>query len=91
MVSCWRTTSGRLLQILGNDADNVTSVIFSPDGKTLASGNYSSNTHLWDVESGTLLQTLGDHEGGVAGVAFRPDGTILASGNWDGTIVLWGL
>ena len=63
-------------------ADGVTSVAFSPDGRTLASR--STDIRLWDAETGELHRTLTEHTGdGIASVAFSPDGRTLASGSDD--------
>jgi WD40 repeat protein len=71
------------------------SVSFSPDGKILASGFYSSDLGkraivLWDTSSG------GEHKridwpgrGDVTWVSLSPDGLLLASGSMDRTICLW--
>ena len=76
----------------------VTSVAFSPDGKTLASGGGWGDglIWLWDVETGQHKATLKGHRGSedfyqgwVTSVAFAPDGEILASGSADHTIRLW--
>ena len=68
----------------------VTSVAFSPDGKTLASGSEDSTIILWDVDSGKARgEPLIGHTGGVRGVAYSPDGKILASASIDSTIILW--
>ena len=74
---------------LAGHTDEVTSVSFSPDGATLASGSLDGRTILWDVESRGLIATLnGD---GVTSVSFSPDGALLASGSWDGRVTLWNV
>jgi WD40 repeat protein len=67
----------------------VLSVVFSPDGKTLASGSYDKNVILWDVKTGQPIQTLSGHLDIVRTLAFSPDGKTLASGSADKTIILW--
>ncbi len=90
--------TGEELDLYTGNAGDVSSVSFSPDGKTLASGNRDGTTHLWDTHTGEHLRTLtgsltGDHGyWGVASVAFSTDGNTLASGGGqrgDGTVHLW--
>ena len=69
--------------------DYVSSVVFSPDGLTLASGSEDWTIKLWDVASGELKATLEEHEGCVSSVTFSPDGLTLASGGYDNKIKLW--
>ena len=70
---------------------SITSVAFSPDGKTLASGSAAGMLRLWDAENGQLKATLKEHTARVTSVAFSPDGKTIASGGDldDGLIWLW--
>jgi WD40 repeat protein len=67
----------------------VTSLAFSPDGRTLASSSWDKTVKVWDVSSAQDLATLKWHSGYVYSVAFSPDGKMLASAGEDSTVKLW--
>jgi WD40 repeat protein len=69
---------------------NISAVVFSPDGKTLATVEDSGHRiRLWDVPAGKLQRTLEGLEHYIHAVAFAPDGKALACA-WDGGgVKLW--
>ncbi len=57
----------------------VTSLAFSPDGKTLAVGCIDRSVRVLDAEAGTELVRLPNHKGMVLAVSWSADGKLLAS------------
>jgi WD40 domain-containing protein len=68
---------------LRGHSDGVNSVVFSPDGRRLASGSKDRTVKVWDTATGK------GHEDAVTSVAFSPDGQRLGSGSADEAINLW--
>ncbi|KAH0537057.1 hypothetical protein FGG08_006127 [Glutinoglossum americanum] len=67
----------------------VYSVVFSSDGRLVASGSADMTIRLWDTATGAVRCTLGGHSDRVYGVAFSPDGRLVVSGLYDRTVRLW--
>jgi len=100
LARLWEVGTGReLLSMKGHEAPlglrnlnataKVTSIAFSPDGRTLATGADDDTARLWDTVSGRELRVLEGHARTVAGVAFSPDGSTLATASEDGSLRLW--
>ncbi len=83
--------TGKDKHILKGDQDFITSIVFSPDGKTLASGSLDKTIYLWDVDTGAHKQTLEGHPDEVTRVSFSPDGNTLISVCKDMTIYYWDI
>ena len=91
-VWLYDTNTAQEVALLTGHTDVVTSVSFSPNGLTLASGNRDDTIQIWDATTGTLRQTFTGHTGDVTSVSFSPDGLTLASGsNNDHTVRLWDI
>ena len=67
---------------------SVSSVAWSPDGATVASGALDSTVILWDAESGERIGTL-KGTGRVHWVSFAADGRKLVSRSQDRKVILW--
>ncbi|WP_433936848.1 pentapeptide repeat-containing protein [Sorangium cellulosum] len=88
-VVLWDMATGSALRRLDGHSDWITSLAFSPDGDTLASGSEDHTVRLWDVSTGNVLGVLKGHVHHVTSVAFKPDSEILASSGRDSTVRLW--
>ena len=62
-------------------AEGVRKVVFSPDGKIIATAHKSKHVRLWDAADGRLLVPPIRCDADVSALAFSPDGRRL----WVGT------
>jgi serine/threonine protein kinase len=86
-----RAPTWRCVHTLVGHSHAVTSVAFSPDGATLASGSEDKTIEMWKLDAGKRWYTLTGHSDWVTCVAFSPDGATLASGGRDKMIHIWDL
>src|SRR5262249_12874298 len=68
----------------------VPALAVSPDGKTLASADWSERRiKFWDLSSGREVDMLTGHQGSIKSLSFSPDGQTLVSRSIDQTVRLW--
>jgi WD40 repeat protein len=88
-VRLWNTADKQEQTTLVGHKGRVSSLAFSPDGRTLASGSWDKRVTFWDVASGRARQTYDWDIGGVRTVAFSPDGLLAAAAGDSGRVVVW--
>jgi RNA polymerase sigma factor (sigma-70 family) len=86
-IKIWNTTTGKEVKTLAAHQE-VVSLVFSPDGKSLASTSHSfkgpdktepAAVRLWDVAIWEEKVKLKDNEGTFRRPTFSPDGKVLAA------------
>ncbi|SJM93055.1 hypothetical protein CRENPOLYSF2_3060001 [Crenothrix polyspora] len=68
--------------------NKVKKIVYSSDGKVLASVSKDNTVRLWDVTSGKELHHM-THESSVSTVIFSPDGKQIAARSLEKTVWLW--
>jgi WD40 repeat protein len=90
--SLWlgKTTDKQLHSL---NKEEVYTMAFSPDSKSLVTGGRDGTIQLWDTKNQRRVsKTLPkQHKGGVGSVAFSPNGQFLVTGGRDGTARLWSI
>ncbi|MBY0395215.1 MAG: protein kinase, partial [Thermoleophilia bacterium] len=74
----WRRACMSATPVYGHDR-GVRSLAFSPDRRTLATGDHGGAIRLWDATDGRPLGSLDGHTTSVNQLCFTPDGRFLAS------------
>jgi WD40 repeat protein len=77
--------------LMGPDEGNnsVTTLAFSPDGETLASGKADGSINVWNVGLRSAISAFTAHPKSISSMAFSRDGKLLASASNNGSVKLW--
>jgi RNA polymerase sigma factor (sigma-70 family) len=88
----WELATGRPLlpdtDALGHRAE-VGKVVYSPDGRLLASSAGDGTIRLWEVATAKPLHILRGHQWCANALAFSPDGKSLVSGSVESELRVW--
>lgn len=65
---------------------NMSSLSYSADGQTIATGGDDGKVKVWNATSGFCFVTFSDHKSNVTAVDFAKQGKVLFSSSLDGTV-----
>jgi serine/threonine protein kinase len=88
-VQVWDASNGGNVFTYFGHSDEVHAVVWSPDGKHIASGSHDKTVQVWDASTGANVFTYRGHSSFVNAVAWSPDGRRIASGSTDQTVQVW--
>ena len=87
----WDTTTQKMLFNLPGDTEQIHTLVFSPDGRTLAGLDVDGKAQLWDADTGTSQLTLKGNEQWARMLEFSSDGKYLAIVDSDGNVRVWDI
>jgi WD40 repeat protein len=86
-LTVWNAQTGK--KSWASRSTRMTCVVFTADGKRIATGSHDGTVRVWDPESGELLHEVKEHTKAVRNLAAMPEGTGFVSAAEDGTAALW--
>ena len=90
-VQLWTVGARKAKFTLQGGEGRFHAVLFSPDGKMLATACHDGAVRLYDPATGKLLRTLKGHKLWADPMAFSADGKTLACGSGGGDVHLWNV
>lgn len=90
-VCVWDLAEGEKVIEAVSTIDRVTSLVFLPDGETLAEAGLGGEIIVRSSESLEEKRRLTSDAPGILGLAVSPDGAILAAAEAEGKLTLWSL
>lgn len=91
-IGLWDTSRAAIVRTLKGHCSIIGAVVFSPDGKFIASApgqEIGGSITVWDPATGTTLQSLTGQSERIHSLEFSPDSRTLASASQDKTVMLW--
>jgi WD40 repeat protein len=70
-------------------SDYVSAVVWSPDGKRIASASGDCTVQIWNAADGSHVYTYRGYSADVSTLAWSPDGSHIALGSNDMTVQVW--
>jgi len=91
-IFLWKPSESKnsIIRMTGHQ-QAINLIVFSPDGRLLASGAFDKSIKLWDGKTGKFICSLRGHIGAVYQVCWSADSRMLCSGSKDSTLKVWSL
>jgi WD40 repeat protein/serine/threonine protein kinase len=89
MLRLWDVEAGQEIKSVRAAPQVTFKVVFSPDGRRLATASDDNAVRIWDATTLEEIVTLRGHTREVHGLAFSSDGRRLATLSMDGTVKIW--
>jgi WD40 repeat protein len=88
-IEIWDIPQKKIAFRFNADERGVSSILYNPTGKTLATAGSESTISFWDAATGKLLAKLKGHSDQINDLSFSADGKTLASAGRDKLILIW--
>jgi glucose repression regulatory protein TUP1 len=88
LLQVWDIATRTIRNTFAGHEQDIYSLDFARDGRTIASGSGDRTVRLWDIEASTNILTL-SIEDGVTTVAISPDTKYVAAGSLDKSVRVW--
>ena len=90
-IYIWSVQTGQLLDQLAGHEGPVSSLAFSIDGNTLASGSWDNTIRIWNIFARTQTSEPLQLQANVLALAFRPDSKQITVSTLDGQLAFWNV
>ena len=87
-AAVWSLSGSELVAIKAS-RDNLSSIAFSPEGRTLATSGLGDEIKLWKLPTGQPIGTLNGHKTAVGSLTYIHNGFTLVSLGYEGTLIFW--
>ena len=91
LIHIRNTGNDRITSTLDGHKKWITALAYSPDGRSILSGDAGGNLILWNIMLGYQAAKLSGHTAAVTSIDFSRTGRFVATGSWDNSCRIWDI